>query len=154
MASLSQIARIEEARVRRVARASAKQVEIEWFIGKATRTIQLTMKRRVRLATQLLQSRVVQNLSVPVGRGVGGQIVQRSKPGEFPRAETVQLMRTIFTDFQSDETGVSGHVCTPLDYGLLLELKMQRPFLVRTLMEEKRKITKLLASEIQITKTF
>lgn len=62
----------------------------------------------------------------------------RSKPGEFPRADTTLLLKSIFLEGPewTGETTVECRVGMPLDYGVRLELQMQRSFLVRTLNEE------------------
>jgi hypothetical protein len=147
-------AAVEAARRRRVGRAAQQAVEIEWFIKEVSDKVSMAMRQRVRIATELLKSRVVKNISTPVVKGTGprgGKVVtDRSKPGEFPHAETVELLKTIFGVVTETIKGVwDGFVGTPLDYGLILETKMHRSFLVRTLNEERDKIKRILTGPIK-----
>lgn len=141
------------ARQRAVVGAKAARFRIEWFIKNVSDKVQLTMKQRVTLAASILRDRVVQNISVPVTKGtgpLGGRVVtNRSKPGEFPRADTTQLMKTIFDDVRFSSGAWEGYVGTPLDYGLILETKMNRLLLVRTLAETRPVITKILTGPIK-----
>jgi len=104
------------------------------------------------VAVVFLQDAIVKNISVPVVKKIvnGRTIVtKRSKPGEFPRADTTQLMKTIFNDVVDYGNGViHGYVGTPLGYGLELETLKQRQFLTRTLNEEIGNITGLLTGPI------
>jgi len=145
---------VEAARLRRVARAQKGIAKFEWFVEEVSNKISMTMQQRVRMATQFVKDRVVMNISVPVTKGIGkdGQVVvtERSKPGEFPRADTTQLMKTIMSDVREAWKGVwIGRVGTPLHYGVILETKMYRSFLKRSLVEEKDKITRLLTGPIK-----
>lgn len=160
---------VEAARARRTARAAADVVRVRWFIDEVCQQVRIPLKARVKLATTYLMNKVVLNLSTPVrkivtysmhSKVVGGKAklvsrvrvdpASRSRPGEFPRADTTQLMRTIFTDYQEPETGAfAGFVGTPLDYGLVLEIRKQRSFLVRTLNEERPNIMKILTGPIR-----
>jgi len=145
---------VEKARQRRVARADAKAARIEWFIDQVSNTVNLSMTQRVRTATEFLRSRVVKNISIPVTKATSrktGRVVvlERSKPGEFPRADTTQLMKTIFKKVKSTKSFAEGYVGTPLDYGLILETRMNRSFLVRTLREESTRIRRILTGPIR-----
>lgn len=162
-------AAVEAARVRRTARAAADVVRIRWFIDEVCQQVRIPLKSRVKLATTYLMNRVVLNLSTPVRKIVsyslhakvaGGKAkmvsrvrvdpASRSKPGEYPRADTTQLMKTIFTTYQEPDDGsFAGFVGTPLDYGLVLEIRKQRSFLVRTLNEERPNIMKILTGPIR-----
>ena len=74
----------------------------------------------------------------------------RSKPGEFPHAETTQLLKTIFGEVRQTARGVwDGFIGTPLSYGLILEIKMNRSFLVRSLNEERGNIKRILTGPIK-----
>jgi hypothetical protein len=112
---------------------------------------------RLALAALLLQKKVQLNLNIPVmkiprirvrntsrfpfGGPVGSQYTyvppeSRSKPGEFPRADTTLLRDSIFADGPHiDGDRIMYRVGMPLDYGAALELAMDRSFLVRTLDE-------------------
>ncbi len=109
------------------------------------------------MATELVHAKVVRNISRPVTKGIGPRgglrITGRSKPGEYPKADTTQLMKTIFKHFQEDKPGVeAGYIGTPLDYGFILEYKLDRSFLRRTLREENDKVTRILTGPIKGTK--
>lgn len=129
------------ARARPAGAQGAADARIEWFIEEVKEKINLTLEQRVRLATEFLRSKVVSNISRPVTKGAGprgGRVVTgRSLPGEYPRADTTLLMKTIFGEVKTPGPGiVEGYVGTPLDYGLTLEILMDRSFLKRTLNEQ------------------
>lgn len=145
---------VEAARMRRVAAAQKRQVRIEWFIKEVTGKVAMHMKQRVKLATQLLKDQVVLNISTPVTKGKGprgGYVVTgRSKPGEYPHAETTQLMKTVFSNVREVQQGMfEGYVGTPLDYGLILETKLKRSFLTRTLREQGGRIKAILTGPVK-----
>lgn len=144
---------VEAGRQRRVAKAGERQARVEWFIKEVSDKVKISMRKRVTLATQLLKDRVVRNISTPVVKSIGprgGRVVTgRSKPGEFPRAETTQLMRTIFEEVREVSPGIiDGYIGTPLDYGLILETRMNRSFLVRSLNESLDDIRRILSGPI------
>jgi len=157
MASASvqrQNASIEAGRQRRVTKAAQRQVRIEWYIKEVSNTIKLTMKQRVTYATHLLKDRVVRNISTLVVKSIGprgGRVVTgRSVAGEFPHADTTQLLKTIFEEVREVSPGAyEGYVGTPLDYGLILETRMNRSFLVRTLYESVDSIRSILSGPIR-----
>lgn len=130
--------------------SAAKQaIRIEWFIKEVSDKINFTMKQRVRIATELVKSQVVKNISKAVGKS-GGRVTERSKPGEFPRADTTQLMKSIFGDTRTTADGAhEGYVGTPLDYGVILELYRDRSFLRRTLDELRTPVTRILSGPIR-----
>lgn len=141
-------------RERRGIAAAERAVRIEWFIKNVSDRISLTMKQRVGMATEFVKSRVVHNISRSVRKGKGprgGTVVTgRSKAGEFPRADTKQLMRTVFSGVLQPRKGVwDGFIGTPLDYGVILEIRMDRSFLVRTLNEEMQNVKRLLSGPIK-----
>jgi len=145
---------VNAARQRRVGRAAEREVKIKWFIEEVSSKMAMGMRQRVSLATHLLKDRVVRNISTPVLKGVGprgGRVVTgRSVAGEFPHAETLQLQRTIFEEVQETSPSVyDGFVGTPLSYGLILETKMNRSFLVRTLYEVSGDIRRILSGPIK-----
>lgn len=140
-----------------IERATARRaVRWEWKLKEFDGKLNVTMKDRVRLATEYLKTRVVQNISVPVVKQKGERskrtvVTERSKPGEFPRADTVQLLKTIFSDVKETSPGVwDGFVGTPLSYGAILETskRLDRSFLVRTLNEEKENLTRMLTGPV------
>lgn len=158
MAKTRPSAAVEAARQRRAATAAKQEVRIEWFIKEVSDKIALSAKQRTKIATELTKARVVKNISKPVGRKQGrnskGQFTKkniaiRSKPGEFPRADTTLLMKTIFAEVKEIRPGVwDGFVGTPLDYGLILELT-DRSFLLRTLMETRGRIRRIMTGPIK-----
>lgn len=141
------------ARGRRAGAAAARNVRMEWFIREISDKVKLTMRQRVGVVTQFLKNKVVNNISISVVKGTGprgGRVVTgRSSPGEFPRTDTNELMRTIFGEVRETVPGIfDGFIGTPLDYGLILETKMNRSFLVRTLTEELSTIRRILVGPI------
>lgn len=135
------------------ARSSAKgDFKIEWFAKRVTDKVALSMKKRIKIATALLLTKTVKNISRPVTKGTGprgGRVVtNRSKPGEFPKTDTTLLMKLI-EDVRKVGGVWTGHVGTPLDYGLILETKMNRSFLVRTLNENRAGLTRILTGPIK-----
>lgn len=201
------------ARSRRTARAGRESDRTQWFVNEVSDKISLTLRSRVRLATEFVKTKIVKNISIPVGRKEVGiseaakrglesgldlvsgslskslrsvrfdirslnarranarriqdreavdfdelakklrtkrTLIERSKPGEFPRADTTQLLRTIFTDYKQAGPGTfDGFVGSPLDYSLRLELKMNRSFLRRTLNEERSTVIRILTGPIK-----
>lgn len=127
-------------------------MEIESFVDEVSKRINLTLKQRMVIAASFLQDVVVKNISVPVTKAaIGGRTVvtERSKPGEFPRADTTQLMKSIFWDVVESEPGkIEGFVGTPVWYSLPLEIMMNRRFLGRTLDEQRDNITRILTGPI------
>ena len=121
---------------------------MKWFGEKVARNINIGMSDRLRIAGQLLRDMTVKNISRPVTKTPGAQagkrrdtsgrltgqktftkVTNRSKRGEFPKAETTLLMKTVFFEMRSPLSVIVG---TPLKYGLILETRMNRSFLVRT----------------------
>ena len=144
------------ARARRAARAGERAVRVEWFIENVSNKVSITMKQRVALATELIKNKVVQNISRPVSKGTGprgGKVVSnRSKKGEYPKAETSLLMKLIFGVVKQVKKGTyDGYIGTPLDYGAILETSkgLDRSFLVRTLREESAKVKRILTGPIK-----
>jgi len=121
--------------------------KIEWFAGQVNKKIGMTMESRVRIAAEIVKTAMVKNISRPVTK-VGGRVFDRSKPGEFPKAETAQLMRTIFVSHSTSGGTTQAHIGTPLDYGLKLETQMNRSFLRRTLQEQLPRIKSILTKPI------
>ena len=152
MATKPPSAAVQAARDRRSA-AGGGGARIEWFTEKVVNKIDLSMKDRVRLATEYLLSRVTRNISVAdvISKGPrGGRVVTgRSKPGEFPHVDYGMLLRTTFSGTFQEEGEEIGFVGTPLDYGLVLETSMDRSFLVRTLNEEQETLTLILTETIK-----
>lgn len=163
-------AAVLEGRARRLARAGENAARTEWFITEVCDKIATTLKKRVKIATELVKSKTTLNISRPVTKTYwtrkvqyvndqgktktrtehGVEVSDRSKPGEFPKADTVQLLRTLFSDVIEINPGCwAGYIGTPLDYGIILELELDRSFLVRTLNEERPKVIRILTGPIQ-----
>lgn len=149
---------VEEARKRRATAAIQTTIRTEWFIDQVAHHVARSLQQRVLLATEFLKNRIIVNISRPVTKKLvtsySGRkevrVSNRSKAGEFPKADTTQLMKTIFSDYKELEEGLyDGYVGTPLDYGLWLELKMDRSFLVRTLQAELSKLKAILSGPLE-----
>lgn len=142
------------ARQRRTGKTAAREVRIQWFTENVCSRVSISMLDRVRIATQMLKDQVVRNISTPVIKSIGprgGRVVTgRSISGEYPHAETEQLLKTVFMVVQESSPEVwDGFVGTPLDYGLILEMKMNRKFLSRTLRESFGMIRSVLTGPIR-----
>lgn len=153
------------ARARRGKSAEERGANIEWFVNEVSDKVAMTLKQRVTIATSHLKTKIVRNISRPVtktairgGRDSKGKflkgrtrITDRSKPGEFPKADTTQLMKTIFEEVREEKSGPVGYVGTPLDYGLILEVsnRLNRSYFVRTLNEEMGTIKRILTGPIK-----
>ncbi len=146
-------AQVLAARSRRAGARLRGEAKIDWFINNVSNKVNLTMEKRVGLATELVKSQTVKNISRPVTKAAGPRggrvILNRSKPGEFPKADTTQLMKSIFARIEKRKGVTDGFVGTPLDYGLILETKMNRSFLRRTLLEEQHRVKKILTGPIR-----
>jgi len=148
------VAEVLAARGRRAEAATHTEVRIKWFIEEVSNKIAMTMRQRMDIVTHILKDRVVRNISVPVVKGTGprgGRVaLGRSLPGEYPRADTKQLMRTIFKEVREVVPGAyEGYVGTPLDYGLILETRMGRKFLLASLYESFNDIKRILSGPIE-----
>lgn len=142
---------IEAARGRRITRAVANKARLDILVDNIHNEIELPLKKRAMIAVEYLKTTIIRNISKSVGRATNQAghvyITERSLPGEFPRAETTQLLKTIFSEFAEVRPGVyEGFVGTPLNYGLILEtsLKLDRRFLSRTLEEEYDTIVEII----------
>lgn len=130
--------------------------DMRWRGPELQRRVNNHMGIRVKLAAQFLRDRVVKNISTPVdragpgrdakGRFTKGKVVGRSKPGEYPRAETTRLMKDIFWEMDGPMSAVVG---TTLDYGAYLEFKLDRSFLRRTLREQRNGLRRILLTPMK-----
>lgn len=142
-----------EAQKRRLAAQAKRDARQAIFIDAVVKSAKYDMQQRVQICLNLLQDQIVRNISVPVDYGyqkwvikipkgpyvkartirrTTRHVVQRSKPGEFPRAETTTLRKSIFHGMAVTATRVDGFVGTPIAYGVILETRMDRSFLLRT----------------------
>jgi HK97 gp10 family phage protein len=129
----------------------------EGYIAEVERSV----SQRVKAAGYFLVSRIRENISIPSrtvtfrditkGKNKGGRKKvlgargsSRSKPGQFPHKDFGRLRQSIAQDHQ----GLITRVGTNVPYGKFLELgtaKMAaRPFLRRTLAEERQKIEDMI----------
>lgn len=141
-------------RARRGKAAEQRAVRMQWFIKEVCGKVAMSMRNRVSVATELVQTKVIRNIGTPVTKGTGprgGRVVAgRSKPGEFPHAETTHLQKSIFAEVKEEGKGNwVGYVGTPLSYGLILETRLNRSFLARTLQEERSKVRAILTGPIK-----
>jgi hypothetical protein len=139
-----------------VAAAKARrEVRFKWNTAAVCGKVSLTLEQRVRIVVEHLKTRITRNISVPVVKErskITGRIIvtERSSPGEFPRADTTNLMKTLMTDVVEIEPGNwVGYVGTPTMYGLILELGMHREFLTRTMNEEYETVMGILGGPVQ-----
>lgn len=158
-------AAVMAARSRREERAAKSVVRTEWFIENVLNRVNVSLAKRVAIATEYVRSKVTINISRPVTKsyftvirettnGKGQvktkrisyvRVTDRSKPGEFPKADTTLLMKSLLTDVSEPIPNVHvGRVGTPLDYGVILELRRDRSFLLRTLNEERAVLLAIL----------
>ncbi len=146
------MATIEEFRQAKVRRATKGVTQTQWFIKEVSDHVNITMRQRMGIVTGFLKNKTILNIKKPVTRVAG--IVTRSVEGEFPRADTTQLMRTLISEVVTVSPGiVDGFVGSPLDYSLILEQRLDRRFLSRTLEEELQSVKKILVGkEITFTK--
>jgi hypothetical protein len=147
---------INAARTRRVRAALNRDIKIQWFIREVSNKIELTMRRRVRVATELVTSRIIQNISRPVTVSTGprgGRVVtNRSKPGEFPKSDKGDLLKSIFNVVVTPRRGmVEGRIGSEVIHGGILErsAKLDRNYAARTLNETRALVLQILTGPIK-----
>ena len=134
----------EAARLARGARANTR---IEWFGDRIASGVKTTMRARVLFAGQAVRDQIVINISRPVKKKSATQVSDRSKPGEFPKADTTRLMKDIFYKVIA---GTKVQVGTSLDYGLFLEVFMDRSYILRTFNEMKPQLERILGTNYKV----
>lgn len=150
MASIKQT---EKLRQRTSVKSGKGVVQTQWFIKEVTDHVNITLRKRMRIAVNFLKDKIVLNIRKPVTKSIGPRgglvVTNRSKPGEFPKADTTQLMRTLLTEVRNVSPGVTdGFVGSPLDYSLFIELDINRSFLLRTFNEEIDTLQKIVLAPI------
>jgi hypothetical protein len=146
---------VEKALIRRTGRAQEGLTRIVWKIEEAKKKVRFNLNQRVALATGLVFQSTLLNISKSVGRGTRARkrtrtvVTERSKPGEFPRADTTLLMTSLFMGVVKEKRRTWGYIATPQDYGLILEIKLNRSFLVRTLRAQEHTVRRLLTRPIR-----
>jgi hypothetical protein len=129
---------------------------IQWHGDVVDKQVKREMNARVKLAALMLRDATVKNISKPVTklvtrtarssfRRVRVDPNSRSKPGEFPRADTTRLMKDIFWRSVAPMEAIVG---TTLDYGLWLEIRLDRSFLRRTFKEQQNMVRRVLTNPI------
>ncbi len=124
-------------------------VETKWHTSKVQRALGTGMRKRLAVAAAVVQSAVVKNISQPVTKGSGprgGQVIlNRSRAGQYPKADTTQLLKSVFSGVDKDVKGDEiGFVGIPLHYGLILETRMDRLLLVASMLEKASEIRQIL----------
>ena len=141
------------ARGRRASGSACSDVRLQWFINEVSNKVAMSLRQRMSIAVELLKSKTKKNINRPVKKTTGPRgglrVTDRSKPGEFPKLETGQLRRTLIGRVIKRGGTVEGIIGTPLDYGVILETKLDRSFLVRTLNEERGKVKLILTGPIK-----
>lgn len=152
-------ARMLKARAARYVRFTAR---LEWLGKQLEKKVSWGMATRLKVAGQLLRDKIVLNISYPVEKvktriksrfnddtgeiynSRGTRVVpgSRSKPGGFPHADTTLLMKTVY--WVVNDAALQAKIGTPLDYGLILETRMNRSFLVRTWYEMRTYVLSVL----------
>lgn len=106
----------------------------------------------MRRVTNDLHRVIKSKISIDVLRDVTGRVIQRSKPGEYPRRDTRKLWNTLFFEVEDQNNGViEGIVATPLNYGLYLETRIskgRREYLTRGLWEQIPRIKATMTAPI------
>ncbi len=153
--------KVRAAYARRAARKGKSEANIEWFIDDIQQLTDKTLEERMETAMQYLWVTTVKNIDVPVVKEVVTlkrgpnkgktltRVIERSKPGEFPRADTTNLRESIASEVVRTDKGFEGYITTPLDYAVILELRLDRRFLRRTLEEEIPAIERILGAKLK-----
>lgn len=150
MATSSQVNQAISQRARLLSRQRTK---IIYYDRQILNGLNQTIDQRLSVVGNLLRDRMKLNISIPVltaaGPRGGRVVIERSQPGEFPRMDLGELRDSVFFDRPSP---TSCRVGTDLWYGLLLEIgttRMRpRPWLVRTLLEDRQYIVNILTRPI------
>lgn len=123
----------------------AFDVRVNLTIDKVMASTQLTVAQRIKIAGQVLADAVKVFLSRPVRKykGPRSKRIQvdpksRSKPGEYPRADTTRLLKSVYHKHLPHQ--IASRVGTNLLYAKILETSMDRSFLRRGLREMRQKM--------------
>ena len=144
-----------KAHAREGAQAQQEYARFKWYAENVLNKVKLGMKERLQIAAAFVHKKTVVNISKPVvvatsKKGIR-RVVERSKPGEYPRAETGQLRKTLSHGVTKDNNGEwVGYVSTPLIYGAILEMwePLNRTYMRRTLNEERETVKKILSGPL------
>ena len=136
-------------------------VSIKWNQTKVLAEVKHGLANRLSLIGEHVSNSYKANLSTPVSkvrkkrrgrtsRGEKGSTYthavssSRSKPGEYPRAETGLLMKNIFWNLTNGVGSMHVIIGTPSKYGAALELEGGRKGLRATLLKEAPMIKNIL----------
>jgi hypothetical protein len=139
----------------------AKGVTVVFSPALVQKQVIAGMVKRFKVLGEHLKNRHIMELSVPVvkarkkrrrttSRGTKGSSYtyaepdSRSKPGEYPRAETGELRRNTFSEVSLEIGFIKLEVGTSKKYGEMLETKMDRKGLRATLISSMPDIRKIL----------
>ena len=124
--------------------------KIKWHGPQVQKNIRKGMGIRIKLAAEAVKNQTKRNIRRPVTKIKGprsGRVQtvpsSRSKRGEFPKQESTRLWKDVYSEMRGPLEGI---ISTTLDYGLVLETRMDRSFLRRTLNEMRPTINKILSS--------
>lgn len=143
-----------KAHAREGAQAQKEYIRFKWYVDNVLSKVRMGMKERLHTAAAFVHKKCVANISKPVvvsKTKTGKRIVtERSKPGEFPRAETGHLRRTLSYGVLKKDNEWVGYVSTPVIYGAILELwePLNRTYMRRTLYEERESVKKILSGPL------
>lgn len=124
----------------RANRAIKINLRMQTYVDQVFQNTKLSVAQKLKMVGQAVRDRTVYNLSLPVrkykSKRTGRTVVDpssRSKRGEYPRADSTRLLKDVFWDFNQNQLVV--RVGVTLEYGLILEVKLGRSFLRRSLNE-------------------
>lgn len=127
-------------------------VTVVWRGPQVIAQLNDVMDYRMKTAMRRLHQKTYQAISISVVWDLYGNVIERSKPGEYPRMETQKLRKTLFWEVDHPKEGITdGIMGTPLDYGLFLETRKQkgkRHYLTKSLWEQLDNIKQTLLAPI------
>jgi hypothetical protein len=108
-------------------------VTIAWFGAKILQEFKMEMKRRAMRAARTLANQLADNIDTPGP--------QASAPGEFPHAQTRELLYSINVH---DDGEMGASVSVDAEHARFVE--KSRPFFDRTIRDCERRIEKILSA--------
>lgn len=135
------------------------RTRLKWYGERVAAGIEDTLTQRLTIVGKFVRDKVVLNISIPVTKKKSSRTgrlraIERSLPGEFPRADTARLRGDIFLRVvKRGSRSKEARIGTTLKYGLILEVSesLDRSFLVRTLLEERPLIEGILLRPMKIS---
>ena len=121
--------------------------------------IKPNVKRAMFRSTTLVQRKMIENIDggSRTGRAYkrGAKIHTASAPGEFPKTDRGELVRSITTNIVDKNTVVGGQIIASADHAEALEFgttKMKkRPFMQKTLDQQTKRVHKIFQEEGYLT---